>query len=80
MRHLFAVPWLTPIGRTLLGIGVVAILVFGLFALLKVTNGGRQAPAKELITGSEMFWGKPMPGTATMLVRDIDKAHYNLDS
>jgi hypothetical protein len=29
---------------------------------------------------TEMFWGKPMPGTATMLVRDIDKAHYNLDS
>jgi hypothetical protein len=51
MRHLFAVPWLTPSHRTLLGIGIVAILVFGLFALLKVTNGGRQAPAKELITG-----------------------------
>jgi len=50
MRHLFAVPWLTPSGRTLLGIGVVAILVFGLFALLKVTSGGREAPAKELIT------------------------------
>jgi len=52
MRHLFAVPWLTPSGRTLLGIGVVAILVFGLFALLKVTSGGREAPAKELITSS----------------------------
>jgi hypothetical protein len=52
MRHLLAVPLLTPSRRTLLGIGVVAILVFGLFALLKVTNGGRQAPAKELITGS----------------------------
>ena len=44
MRHLFAVPWLTPIRRTLLGIGVVVILMFGLFALVKVTNGGRQAP------------------------------------
>jgi hypothetical protein len=52
MRHLFAVPWLTPIGRTLLGIGVVVILMFGLFALLEVPNGERQAPAKELITGS----------------------------
>jgi hypothetical protein len=36
MRHLFALPWLTPSRRTLLGIGVVAVLVFGLFALLKV--------------------------------------------
>jgi hypothetical protein len=52
MRHLFALPWLTPSRRTLLGIGVVAVLVFGLFALLKVANGGGQAPAKELITGS----------------------------
>jgi len=49
MRYLFAVPWLTS-RRTLRGIGVVAILVFGLCALL-ITNG-RQAPAKELITGS----------------------------
>jgi hypothetical protein len=31
----------------------VAILVFDLFALLKVTNGGRQAPAKELIIGDQ---------------------------
>jgi len=52
MQHLFAVPWVTPSRRTLLGIGVVAILVFGFFALLKVTSGGKQAPAKELITGS----------------------------
>jgi hypothetical protein len=52
MRQLFALPWLTPIRRTLVGIGVVVILMFGLFALLKITNSGRQAPAKELITGS----------------------------
>ena len=52
MRHLFAVPWLTQSRRTLPGIAVVAILVFGVFALLKATSGGRQAPAKELITGS----------------------------
>ncbi len=52
MRHLFALPWLTPSRRTLLGIGVVAILVFGVFALLKGTSGEREAPAKELITGS----------------------------
>jgi len=59
MRHLFAVPWLPPIRRTLLGIGVTVILMFGLFALLKVTNGERQAPTKELITGS-------IPGAAAV--------------
>ena len=59
MRHLFAAPWLTPIGRTLLSIGVVVILMFGIFALLKVVNGGKQAPAKELITGS-------IPGAASV--------------
>jgi hypothetical protein len=64
MRHLFAVPWLTPIRRTLLSIGVVMILMFGIFALLKVVNGGKQAPAKELITGSipgAASVGKPPP-------------------
>jgi hypothetical protein len=59
MRHLFAAPWLTPIGRTLLSIGVVVILMFGIFALLKVVSGGKQAPAKELITGS-------IPGAASV--------------
>ena len=43
---------LTRSRRTLLGIAGVAILVFGVFALLKGTSGGRQAPASELITGS----------------------------
>src|SRR5262249_60302590 len=52
MQHLSAVPWITPSRRTLRGIAVVAILVFGFFALLKVTSGGKQAPAKELIKGS----------------------------
>jgi len=52
MQHLFAVPWLTPSRRTLHGIAVVAILVFGFFAILKSTSGGRDAPAKELVTGS----------------------------
>ena len=52
MQHLFAVPWLTPSRRTLRGIAVVAILGFGLFAILKSTSGGREAPAKELVTGS----------------------------
>jgi Sec-independent protein translocase protein TatA len=42
MRHLFAVPWPTPSGPTLLGIAVVAILVFGAFAFLKATNGVRE--------------------------------------
>ena len=52
MRRLFAVPLLTRSRRTLLGIAGVAILMFGVFALLKATSGGRQAPASELITGS----------------------------
>src|SRR6266568_4829766 len=52
MQHLFAVPWLTPSRRTLRGIAVVAILVFGFFAILKSTSGGRQAPAEELVTRS----------------------------
>src|SRR5262245_57975096 len=52
MQHLFVVPWLTPSRRTLHGIAVVAILVFGFFAILKSTSGGREAPAKELVTGS----------------------------
>jgi hypothetical protein len=52
MRHLFAVPWLAPSRATLLGVIALTILVFGTFALLKSTGGGRQAPAGELITGS----------------------------
>jgi len=48
MQHLFVLPWLTPSRRTLHGIAVVAILVFGFFAILKSTSGGREAPAKEL--------------------------------
>jgi hypothetical protein len=35
-----------------LGIAGVAILVFGVFAVLKITSGGRPAPARELNTGS----------------------------
>ena len=38
---------------------VVAILVFGLSAILKATSSGIQAPAKELITGS-------IPGAAAV--------------
>jgi len=30
----------------------VAILVFSIFALLKISSGGTQEPAKELLTGS----------------------------
>ena len=52
MPHLFAVPWLAPRRATLLGVIALTILVFGTFALLKSTSGGRQAPAGELITGS----------------------------
>src|SRR5215467_15247897 len=52
MQHLFAVPRLTPSRRTLRGIAVVAILVFGFFVILKSTSGGREAPGEELVTGS----------------------------
>jgi hypothetical protein len=52
MRNLFEVLWLSTSGRTLLNMAVVAILVFGVVALLKFTGGERRAPAKELITGS----------------------------
>src|SRR5262249_6525065 len=52
MRDLFAVPWLTPSRPTLLGVVVLAILVFGAFALLKSTSDGTQASATEIITGS----------------------------
>src|SRR5215471_14524034 len=52
MGHFFAMRWLTPSRRTLLGMTVLAILVFGFFAILKSTSGGREAPAKELVTGS----------------------------
>jgi NAD(P)-dependent dehydrogenase (short-subunit alcohol dehydrogenase family) len=36
--------------RTLLSIVAVVILVFGIFALLKISSGGKQEPAKELST------------------------------
>jgi len=52
MRHPFAVPGATPSRPTLLGVVVLTILVFGVFALLKSTSDGTQAPANELITGS----------------------------
>src|SRR5262249_56395689 len=53
MRDLFAVRWLTPSRPTLLGVLVLAILVFGAFALLKSTSGeNRHPPANELVTGS----------------------------
>ena len=45
MGHFFAMRWLTPSRRTLLGMTVLAILVFGFFAILKSTSGGREAPA-----------------------------------
>jgi len=48
----FAMLRLSPSRRTLLGIVVVAILVFGAFTVLKATNGGGETPAKELTTGS----------------------------
>jgi hypothetical protein len=48
MRHLFAVPWLTPSRSTLLGVVVLTILVFGTFALLKATNAERERERRRL--------------------------------
>jgi hypothetical protein len=52
MRNLFALPWLTPSRRPLLSIVAAVILVFSIFALLKISSGGKQEPDKELLTGS----------------------------
>lgn len=52
MPNLFAVPWLTLGRRSLLSIVAALLVVLGIFALLKIGSGGKQAPAKELITGS----------------------------
>jgi len=51
MRNLVAARRLSS-GQTLLSIVFAVILVFGIFALLKVNSGAKQAPAKELLTGS----------------------------
>ena len=52
MRTLFAVPWLSSSGRRLLISLVTALLlVFGVFALLKIGGGGKHA-SPELVTGS----------------------------
>jgi hypothetical protein len=42
----------TPSRRPLLSIVTVAILVFSIFALLKIDSGEKEEPAKELLTGS----------------------------
>src|SRR5215467_16055038 len=52
MRNLVAAPWLSSGRQTLLSIVVAVILVFSVIALLKVNSGAKQAPAKELLTGS----------------------------
>jgi hypothetical protein len=52
MRNFFVAPWLAPSSRTVLSIVAVAILVFSIFALLKISSGGKQEPVKELLTGS----------------------------
>jgi hypothetical protein len=51
MRQLSAVPWLSSDGRAL-SILCVATLVCGAFGLLKISIGEKQAPNKELTTGS----------------------------
>jgi hypothetical protein len=52
MRNLFAVPWLSRSGRTLLSFAATVIVVVGTVALLKSGSGAKQAPDKELVTGS----------------------------
>jgi hypothetical protein len=52
MRGLFVLPWLTASHRTVLSIAAVAMLVFSIFALVKISSGANQEPAKELLTGS----------------------------
>src|SRR5262245_35202664 len=52
MRQLSAVPWLNSGGRIALSILCVATLVCGVFGLLKISIGEKQAPNKELTTGS----------------------------
>src|SRR5215813_15216522 len=52
MRNLVAAPWLSSGRHTLLSIVVAVILVFSVIALLKFNSGAKQAPAKELLTGS----------------------------
>src|SRR5215471_20712053 len=52
MRNLVAAPWLSSGRQALLSFVVAVILVFSVIALLKVNSGAKQAPAKELLTGS----------------------------
>jgi hypothetical protein len=52
MQNLFAVPWLSASRRAVLSIVVALILVLGMFAALKISTGRKQAPSKELHTGS----------------------------
>ena len=52
MRQLSAVPWLSSGGRIALSILCVATLVCGVLGLLKISIGEKQAPNKELTTGS----------------------------
>src|SRR6266446_4000277 len=52
MRQLSAVPWLSSGGRIARSILCVATLVCGVFGLLKISIGEKQAPNKELTTGS----------------------------
>ena len=52
MRNLFVLPWLSAGRRVAFSVVAASILVFGLFAALKISTSGKQAPAKELHTGS----------------------------
>jgi hypothetical protein len=53
MRNLVAAArWLSSSAQILLSIVVAAILVFSIFALLKINSDAKQVPAKEMLTGS----------------------------
>ena len=52
MRNLVAASWLSSSRQTLLSIVVAVVVVFSILALLKVNSSAKQAPAKELLTGS----------------------------
>src|SRR6516225_8212840 len=52
MRQLSAVPWLSSGGRIALSILCVATPVCGVLGLLKISIAEKQAPNKELATGS----------------------------
>jgi hypothetical protein len=52
MRNMVSARRVSSGRSTVLSIVIVCIAVFGVFALLKVNSGAKQAPTEELLTGS----------------------------